>query len=188
MKERWAIMRFKRLLYPLLAFLLAATALLAIGIALSSTSAASARSESSLFQSSSKFDGGPAYLVKDIDPTVVEVMIYPGRLTAVGDRIFFSGDDGINGRELWLSDGSASGTAMVLDINPGHDHADIDQLVSHNGELFFSAFHGYWEGIWKSDGSVTNTMLIKPIALIEIAAVNDMLYFSAWNQDWVTLP
>lgn len=29
----------------------------------------------------------------------------------------FSADDGVNGEELWISDGTSSGTYMVTDIN-----------------------------------------------------------------------
>ena len=35
--------------------------------------------------------------------------------------LFFSADDGIHGNELWSSDGTADGTAMVKDINPASD-------------------------------------------------------------------
>ena len=31
----------------------------------------------------------------------------------------FSADDGMSGIELWTSNGTAAGTALVMDINPG---------------------------------------------------------------------
>ena len=40
-------------------------------------------------------------------------------LTAVGNTLYFRADDGINGSELWKSDGTASGTVMVKDIDSG---------------------------------------------------------------------
>ena len=60
-------------------------------------------------------------LLKDIVPGVF--MSDPLRsirhLTAVNDMLYFSTDDGVHGRELWRSDGTAEGTVLVKDINPG---------------------------------------------------------------------
>ena len=43
----------------------------------------------------------------------------PSDLTAVGSTLYFSANDGTNGRELWKSDGTASGTQLVKDIRTG---------------------------------------------------------------------
>jgi ELWxxDGT repeat protein len=51
-------------------------------------------------------------------------------------------DDGIHGRELWVSDGTTEGTAIVKDINPGEDDSDPGALVSVNGRLYFAADDG----------------------------------------------
>ena len=44
---------------------------------------------------------------------------FPTGLTAAGDRLFFSADDGTAGRELWATDGTGPGTYRVKDICPG---------------------------------------------------------------------
>ena len=43
---------------------------------------------------------------------------FPEALTVVGNRLFFTADDGINGRQLWATDGTAAGTGMVKDRQP----------------------------------------------------------------------
>ena len=44
---------------------------------------------------------------------------YPGNLTNVNGTLFFAANDGTHGYELWKSDGTAAGTVLVKDINPG---------------------------------------------------------------------
>ena len=38
-------------------------------------------------------------------------------MPVLGSTLYFTADDGTNGNELWKSDGTASGTVMVKDIN-----------------------------------------------------------------------
>ena len=37
----------------------------------------------------------------------------------VGGLLFFTADDGTTGLELWKSNGTAVGTVLIRDINPG---------------------------------------------------------------------
>ena len=54
-------------------------------------------------------------IVKDIPAVSSD----PQYLTNVGGTVYFTADDGDNGRELWKSDGTAAGTVMVEDIRVG---------------------------------------------------------------------
>lgn len=51
---------------------------------------------------------------------------FPSWLTAVGTTLYFVVDDGINGPELWKTDGTKVGTVLVKDINPHVDDSDPD--------------------------------------------------------------
>ncbi|WP_083680887.1 ELWxxDGT repeat protein [Archangium sp. Cb G35] len=102
----------------------------------------------------------------------------------VGQTLFFSADDGVHGLELWKSNGSAYGTALVSDINPGPDGSYIDELVELNGTLFFTA-HDSVNGmsLWRSDGTEAGTVLIKSGGtsgnVAELAVMGGALYFEA---------
>ena len=78
---------------------------------------------------------GTAWMVKDIDSG--SVPSYPTSLTAVGNTLYFSANDGTNGAELWKSDGTASGTVMVKDINSGSSRQFSSHFTAVGNTLFF---------------------------------------------------
>lgn len=93
------------------------------------------------------------------------------RSSEFGDRLVFSASDGIVGRELWITDGTAAGTSLVRDINPGAgDGIDVfpfdpQQLVvaSVGGEMFFAASDGVtFNALWRSNGSPQGTEAVFP--------------------------
>ncbi len=66
----------------------------------------------------------------------------PQNLTAAGEVLFFTVDDGINGDELWISDGTAAGTRLFQDINPGSADSSPRELSVVGDQLFFIADDG----------------------------------------------
>ncbi|MDJ0836035.1 MAG: hypothetical protein QNK37_05920 [Acidobacteriota bacterium] len=48
----------------------------------------------------------------------------PRDLTRAGDRVFFSADHAMHGREPWVSDGTAAGTGILADLEPGTGGSD----------------------------------------------------------------
>lgn len=128
-------------------------------------------------------------LVKDIWPGTMNSS--PGKLTPVGNTLFFTARDGSHGFELWKSDGSETGTAMVKDIKSGNNDSGINFLTVFNGKLFFQADNGTngYE-LWKSDGSASGTVMVKDIRSGDAVANGEMdmgnmiagqnaIYFSA---------
>lgn len=87
----------------------------------------------------------------------------PEELININGTLYFSANDGVNGRELWKSDGSETGTVLVKDI---HSSGDSNPTYTTNvdGILFFTADDGI-NGIelWKSNGTDGGTMMVKNI-------------------------
>jgi ELWxxDGT repeat protein len=101
-------------------------------------------------------------LVKDIRPGSSSSS--PRNLTALGNTLFFTADDGVNGRELWKSDGTAAGTVLVKNIFPGSSNSYPLYLTALGNTLFFSASDGVnGRELWKSDGTAAGTVLVKNI-------------------------
>jgi ELWxxDGT repeat protein len=100
-----------------------------------------AASETQLWKS----DGTQAgtVLVKAIDFSGAGGSAYGASdLTNVNGVLYFVADDGVHGRELWKSDGTAAGTVLVQDINPGSGGSTPENLTVVGGNLYFSADDG----------------------------------------------
>src|SRR5262245_42983739 len=81
------------------------------------------------------------------------------RLTSSGGRLFFT-VGGVEGEELWSSDGTEAGTALAKDINP-FGSSQPNELVDVNGTLFFVATDGLTgRELWKSDGTLAGTEMV----------------------------
>jgi ELWxxDGT repeat protein len=103
------------------------------------------------------------FLVKDIRPGAFNS--YPGSLTALGNTLFFSANEGVNGRELWKSDGTAAGTVLVKDINLTNPFGSSpSNLTAVGSTLYFTADEGVnGRELWKSDGTAAGTVLVRDI-------------------------
>ncbi len=103
--------------------------------------------------------------------------------------LYFEADDGVNGIELWKSDGTSFGTTLVKDIRAGNLSAIPRNLTNVNGTHYFRANDGAngFE-LWKSDGTAAGTVMIKDIRSgvadgypFWLTNVNGTLYFNANN-------
>ena len=97
--------------------------------------------------------------MKDMNPG--SVSSYPSNLVNVNGTLFFSANDGIDGTELWKSDGTSAGTLQVSDINAGHSGSYPIYLTNVNGVVLFRATDGVsGYQLWKSDGTAAGTVMI----------------------------
>jgi ELWxxDGT repeat protein len=84
-------------------------------------------------------------------------------LVAVNNTLFFTANNGVNGLELWRSDGTEPGTVIVRDINPNGSSFPV-LPTDVNGTLYFGATDGVTgTELWKSDGTIAGTVLVKDI-------------------------
>src|SRR5206468_1014132 len=111
-------------------------------------------------------------LFKDINPNPGSGSS-PSNLIVFGSTLYFSANDGSNGAELWKSDGTPTGTAMLKDINPGPGSSSPTNLVVLRNTLFFAANDGTnGNELWKSDGTTAGTVLAQDINLAAGASSN----------------
>ncbi|PAP76337.1 ELWxxDGT repeat protein [Rubrivirga marina] len=136
-------------------------------------------------------------LVKDIRPGPDGSVDPPNRtdfdLTPFKGALYFQASNGTDGYELWRTDGTAAGTALVKDIQPGAESGFPQSFVGFDGALYFAANDGT-AGIelWRTDGTAAGTVLVKDIlpgpgdgfgfdSLMEMAEFDGALYF--WAED-----
>jgi ELWxxDGT repeat protein len=95
--------------------------------------------------------------------------------------LYFAAFDGVNGRELWKSDGTEAGTVLVKDIVPGRYGSIPQGLTDVNGTLYFTVLIGFRSEIWESDGTQAGTVPVDGSYALpsSLAAFGDSLYFSA---------
>jgi ELWxxDGT repeat protein len=106
----------------------------------------------------------------------------PPHLTNVNGTLFFTADDGTDGRELWKSDGTAAGTVLAKDINPGSAGSSPQSLTNVGEVLYFSADDGiHGRELWKSDGTGPGTVLVSTAGSgpANLTNVNGTLLFTA---------
>ncbi|MEA2560136.1 MAG: hypothetical protein QOH06_1640 [Acidobacteriota bacterium] len=106
-------------------------------------------------------DGNPAGTHKVADvPIGGDLEGLTPRITALGDKVFFSGYDSAKGLELWKSDGTEAGTVRVKDINLGTGSSSPTEIIALGGHVFFRT--SISPELWKSDGTEAGTVPLTP--------------------------
>lgn len=86
----------------------------------------------------------------------------PRYFKEVNGTLFFQGVNN-NTNELWKTDGTQAGTAMVVDLN-GTASSSPHSLTEFKGELIFAAtVSGSGTELWKTNGTTAGTVFLKDI-------------------------
>lgn len=84
-----------------------------------------------------------------------------GNLVAYNGKLFFSCSDGINGQELWTSNGTVAGTVLFKDLYPGTNGSYPTAFTVANNKLFFMGGNPDGERrLYISDGTTAGTAVI----------------------------
>lgn len=124
-------------------------------------------------------------MVKDINPMGDAFNLADfafGALQVAGDKLYFCANDGVNGPELWSTDGTAANTHMVTDFLSGIAGSNPSYLWTLDNKLCFSAFDGADTGVYVTDGTDTGTHLLMNRIIVpnsEHTVMNHKLYFFA---------
>ncbi len=80
----------------------------------------------------------------------------------VGNQVFFLAEDATHGYEWWVTDGTAAGTHLTKDINPGMPGQDIGiRHIAYHNKMYFIGYTQTGEmDFWVSDGTEAGTYML----------------------------
>ncbi len=92
----------------------------------------------------------------------------PASFAVLGNQVLFTATNGqtagLNGQEVWKTDGTTTGTVLVKDIRPGLNTSQPGDLTSVGSFVLFHANDGTnGPELWRSDGTTLGTVLVKDI-------------------------
>ncbi len=106
------------------------------------------------------------FLLKDVrDGATGSAPLILGYLAINGvadpGRVLFLANDGANGAELWVTDGTASGTTLFKDINAGAPGSFASGWITVGPRSVFTATDAAnGHELWVSDGTAVGTVLV----------------------------
>ncbi len=126
----------------------------------------------------------------NLDGTTEKLKPFPaplGDFQSFGQRLYFAASTSDSGTELWMSDGTALGTRMVQDLNPGPESSGIDALEMFGNRMLFGADDGTrGKELWALDPANQSVQLVKDVLTTTLPSdptvllvTDDFIYFAA---------
>jgi ELWxxDGT repeat protein len=104
----------------------------------------------------------------------------PGLLTNIGGVLYFTGDDGASGRQIWKLAPGDSVPTQVTSVAGGVSTSSTAALVDIHGTIYFSASGpGGGLELWRTDGTMAGTEFVYDFTLD--ATGSDPSLFTALN-------
>jgi ELWxxDGT repeat protein len=138
-----------------------------------------------------KTQGTPSTTV-EVDPSGAAG---PAWLTTVGADVLFVAYDAVHGPELWISDGTATGTQLVKRLSTATVSSSPSELTVLNGSLIFAADDGaHYPQVWKTNGTALGTTMLSDnsyssfdgLGPHNLTVCGGVVYFAAFTYDPTT--
>ena len=146
---------------------------------------------------------GTLKLSRDINQQGTGTFLSASSTVILGNALLYAATTSDAGTELWKTDGTAAGTTLLKDINPGTSSSSPSNLTLFNGLTYFTATDAVnGMELWKTDGTSAGTVLVKDIfsggsgsVPTSLRVMNGVLFFAAkdgtygtelWRSDGTT--
>ncbi|MEP7229746.1 MAG: ELWxxDGT repeat protein [Ginsengibacter sp.] len=161
-------------------------------------SAVDAKKGDELFITNASYSGAGATLVKDINTfstsssnagfDFYNYLGYVG-MAAIGNDVIFNAYERMYGYELYKSDGSTEGTALLNDVIPGEAGFNVSLISSKNNAVFFSAVGDNSNSIYRTNGTKNGLRKMTPeYGFIQSFTVtdNELIFYVIYNSNTST--
>ena len=134
-------------------------------------------------------DGDPAHtlVLHEFSAAIDGTEGIPHAGLALGGIYLFAADDGLHGTELWSTDGTAGGTVLVKDLNPGTAGSHASPRAVAGGIAFVAALgtNPIDTALWASDGTAGGTARLRDVPdasyLASFRSSGPVVYFAAFG-------